>query len=152
MSYNKTEQGKTQTLRLLCFLIITLFFIHCGDSASVNPKEVKKFYSLHDFGKWENQVDDHVPRLEVDSYATQFNVLVYVLLKDSSKSHYIEKIGILDDHEKVIHEVSFGPGAQSSFTARFTLYPLPFDISGYKVYAKCNLHDLWIHPWIPEQH
>jgi desulfoferrodoxin (superoxide reductase-like protein) len=65
-------------------------------------------------------------------------------MKDSSPAHYIEKIGIMDKDKKDIAVKSIEQ--RSGFIeARFSLHPVP-DSKDIKVYAKCNLHDLWTTP------
>lgn len=120
----------------------------CGkpESEKVNMNEIQKEYTREKPGKWEKQVADHIPRIEILKTEID-NILVYVILKDASDTHYIEKIGILDDKNNILHEKSFPRGRQNSYNTWFTMNLTEYKDKELKIFAKCSQHDLWTKKW-----
>lgn len=89
---------------------------------------------------------EHIPKIEINPGKSTENVLVYVKLDNPSERHYIEVIGIMDMQGKdIVEPVRFNRVRAVSYYGRFTVESLTED---YKVYAKCNLHNLWTAPLV----
>lgn len=105
-------------------------------------------YTNENPGQWADLVSDHVPHIEVNLNKANDNVLVYVILKKPTETHYIEKIGIMDEKQKkVLAEVSFKKDHKGSYNAWMTIKPLDSArLNELKAYARCSQHDLWTAP------
>ena len=128
-------------------LAALLFVAFCDGSLSQNqdaqPRVPKKEYSAQKPAEWERYAEDHPPRIEISMLSRTENVRAFIYLKDYSETHYIESMGILDPQGKIVASQSFSRGQGKSFNARFSLNSME---EGYKVYAKCSQHDLWVTP------
>ena len=82
-----------------------------------------------------------------DEKKSKDNIKVKVLGKKFSERHYIEVIGIMDER---------GADIDTKYLQRtdkpiaiLSLSKKDYDPDKVKVFAKCNLHDLWTAPLIP---
>jgi desulfoferrodoxin (superoxide reductase-like protein) len=98
-------------------------------------------YTRENPGEWEGMENEHLPKIEVLPNESKDNVIVTVALKNPSETHYVERIGVMDAERKDIAGQSFTRNAHG-YRAVLTVYPL-HENSNFKVYVKCNLHDLW---------
>ncbi len=134
---------KTSTVLLLCYT--AFIFTGCKDDfkpqhkGPIIPKEV---YTKDAPGNWEDIADEHTPKVVIFDDGRKQNVKITVVLKKPGKNHYIEKIAIIDESKKELKAKVFSRHLKY-FEALFSLQPIP---KNAKVYAKCNLHDLWIAP------
>ncbi len=102
-------------------------------------------YTAEDPGEWAAFSESHAPRIQI----VRDVLRVDVPLQKIDRSHYIEKIGVMDAQGRdVVPAVAFPREAseKSTVSANLALSELRGDLSAYKVYAKCNLHDLWTAP------
>lgn len=106
-------------------------------------KQPKPEYTREDPDMWSGLETEHLP---VVSYYRDREPDMYVVvnLKNPGPKHYIERIGIMDENWKDIVYQDFTMNNRV-FEARFFTASLPSN-KKLKVYAKCNLHDLWTEP------
>lgn len=117
-------------------LATMLAALSCGD-ASQAPITPRAEYSAEDPGEWGAEAATHAPLVELR------DVTVYVRLpmRGAGPEHYIEKIGILDENGiDAVPPQALGPDARTNIEATL---PRPSRSGTYRVYARCNLHDLW---------
>ena len=107
----------------------------------------KAEYTLDEPGEWEGMDFEHVPKVKILP-GTKQNIQVKMVLINHDGSHYIERIGIMDENKKDLAGQSFSKNTQY-YDIKLDLYPIPKN-KNLKVYAKCNLHDLWTVPLNPE--
>ncbi|MDH5720935.1 MAG: desulfoferrodoxin family protein [Spirochaetia bacterium] len=132
----------------LLIVLVSLYAAACGGQDKPDFSETQAEYTEENPGKWADKVSDHLPKIEI-LQKQRDNVLIYVILKDASDTHYIEKIGVIDADNKILHEKSFGRGRQNSYNAWFTMNLSDYKGKELKVYAKCSRHDLWVKMWAP---
>src|SRR5687767_6337483 len=133
----------------LSMLCTAYWLVNCSESGKGGDTQPKKSeviipraeYTAEEPGEWVGKENEHLPQVEILPDEKEKNILIQVNLKSRSQDHYIERIGIMAEDKSDVDGVSFSRSS-SHHTARLTLYPVPRE-SKYKVYAKCNLHDLW---------
>lgn len=119
----------------------------CAD-AGVDAKPAKKEiivpqaeYTVEQPGEWRGIEDEHLPKISFQPNESEGNIVVHVDLKTRSPSHYLERIGIMTEDKKDLAGTAFNRNS-TDYTVRMTIHAN--QASGkIKVYAKCNLHDLW---------
>lgn len=113
-----------------------------GENDGRTPRDE---YTAEEPGEWVAFSESHAPRVTL----VRDLVRVEVPLKKIDRSHYIEKIGIMDAYGRdVVPARPFPREASDRRTVRadFEIADLRGDHEDYKIYAKCNLHDLWTAP------
>lgn len=106
-------------------------------------KQPKPEYTRDDPDMWSGLEEEHLPVVTFYN-DREPDVYVRVNLKDPGPKHYIERIGIMDENWKDIVFQDFNMNTRV-FEARFFTASLPRD-KKLRVYARCNLHDLWTEP------
>lgn len=106
-------------------------------------KQPRPEYTRDDPDMWSGLEEEHLPVVTFYNNREP-DVYVRVNFKDPGPKHYIERIGIMDENRNdiVFHDFNMNTRV---FEARFFSASLPKD-KKLKVYAKCNLHDLWTEP------
>ena len=106
----------------------------------------KKEYTVEEPGNWKDVAKEHDLTIEILRDQTKDNIVVYVPINSHSRSHYIEKVGIIDSKGRDLVSKSLSSKEPRKMVKVFlTLYPLPSE-ANIKVYAKCSKHDLWTKP------
>ena len=121
---------------------IALIFFSGGclnESENPGPRKPQDEYTLETPGRWKAQVKTHVPTFKVIENRSENNLEVSVAGHDFNQGHYIEKIGVMDKNKKDVVSRSLPRGAAPR--ARFTIDM--YNLDDYKIYVKCNMHDLW---------
>jgi desulfoferrodoxin (superoxide reductase-like protein) len=140
---------KEKYLLKTALVFSAVLLIHCkGNSERFQtdtPRTPLKEYTRDDPGEWAGKEDEHYPRLSLDSTKAENVVILVKFPIKHEPDHYIEKIGIMDSDGKDIVVKRFNPSADF-FQARFSI---PFIGKGWKAYARCSLHDLWVTPIEP---
>ena len=127
------------TGRMLCALALPALLFACGDGSQA-PLTPRAQYSAEDPGEWSAQAAAHAPLVELRGA----NLHVRVPLRGAGPEHYIEKIGILDETGRdAVAPQLLGRDLRASANIE-ALLPRPERSGNYRVYARCNLHDLWI--------
>ncbi len=111
------------------------------DNDPIKPQDV---YTRKKPANWRGKENTHLPQVVIYEGRKQ-NIVVTVPLKDPSPRHYIEKIAIYDKKNKKDLAVKVFSKHAGYFEAIFSLHPVPRG-EHIMVYAKCNLHDLWMVP------
>lgn len=97
--------------------------------------------------EWEAIANDHLPEIVFEKSKSKDNVKVKVLGKKFNERHYIEVIGLMDERKADIDIKYVERG--SNPIAILSLDLKDHDPEKIKVFAKCNLHDLWTKPLLP---
>lgn len=151
MSRKKMNMLKTIQAIIGAIIICPFLFMGCGnEELSERMKYIEKTkktdqaivpmkeYTRNVPGEWTGMEDEHIPIIIRDGN----KIVIRVNLKKPGPTHFIEKIGIMDKDKKDLAGKVFSPHSKS-FEAHFPRSVLPADLKGVKVYAKCNIHDLW---------
>lgn len=112
-------------------------------SLAISPK---KEYTKENPAEWEEVANDHLPEIEYDEKKSKDNVKIKVLGKKFSERHYIEVIGMMDERGADI-DTKYLQRADKPI-AILSLSKKDHDPGKIKVFAKCNLHDLWTAPLV----
>lgn len=112
-------------------------------SRAISPQ---KEYTKDKPAEWEAIADDHIPEIEFDEKKSKDNIKVKVLGKKFSERHYIEVIGIMDERGADI-DIKYLQ-RESKPAVILSLNKKEYDPDKIKVFAKCNLHDLWTVPLV----
>jgi desulfoferrodoxin (superoxide reductase-like protein) len=155
---NKKTNLNFLRLSLLGIILITSIF--CGaenedknekrpegsdpSSRAISPK---KEYTKDEPAEWKAIAKDHIPEIVFNSAKSKDNIKVTVLGKNFSERHYIEVIGIMDERSADIDVKYLKRGDNPA--VMLSLDTKEYDPEKIKVFAKCNLHDLWTLPLIP---
>ena len=94
-------------------------------------------YTAANPGEWSGLEKTHAPVI----VRSETRIQISVPLTDINPGHYIEKIGIMDQHKRDVVPVISLPRAKARSAA--AEFEVPPGDGPFKVYAKCNLHDLW---------
>ncbi|MBK7056933.1 MAG: hypothetical protein IPO06_02420 [Leptospiraceae bacterium] len=121
------------------------------DSSDVASRAIspQKEYTKDNPAEWESVVNDHLPEIIFNKSKSKENITVKVLGKKFSERHYIEVIGIMDEQSADLDVKYIDRGSQP--TAILSLNPRDHDPEKIKVFAKCNLHDLWTVPLVAKE-
>lgn len=90
-----------------------------------------------------------MPEIIFNKSKSKENITVKVLGKKFSERHYIEVIGIMDEHSADIDLKYIDRGSLP--TAILSLNLRDYNPENVKVFAKCNLHDLWTVPLVAKE-
>lgn len=123
----------------MSFALLAIF--GCLDPGEPGPRKPQDEYTAKKPGEWKNIAKDHLPVIKYHPMKTADNIEIFVPGNSFSESHYIEKIGIMDKEKRDVASKSFKRGERPG--AFLTLDPIPEYSENYKIYVKCNLHDLW---------
>lgn len=148
-------------IRLFLSIMITISAYSCtaenedGDEIENKPQEPaerhvispKKEYTKENPAEWKRVARDHIPEIEFDKSKSKENVKVKVQGRNFSERHYIEVIGIMDERSRDIDIKYIERGSEP--IAILTLNLKEYNPEKIKVFAKCNLHDLWTEPLVP---
>ncbi|MBK9497986.1 MAG: hypothetical protein KBF99_02305 [Leptospiraceae bacterium] len=115
-------------------------------SRSISPQ---KEYTKDKPAEWAQIANDHLPEIVFEKSKSKDNVKVKVLGRKFSERHYIEIIGLMDEHKADIDIKHFERG--NNPIAILTLNQKEHNPETVKVFAKCNLHDLWTVPLISKE-
>ena len=141
-------RGLFKTALFACF-----FMAGCQRSveSSVNtePQKPLQEYTAENPREWQKEAPSHLPhgRMNLNGDHEIFVYLEPGASGEFHKGHYIEKIGIMDQDGRTIAVKEFKPGHHSPYTASFKLPPGSY--RHYKLFSRCNLHDLWSAPFMP---
>lgn len=158
---NKKTNVKFLRLLLLVWIIL-ITSIFCGadneengqsgrpensdpSSRAISPK---KEYTKEEPAEWAEVANDHIPEIEFNKSKSKGNITVKIPGRKFSERHYIEVIGIMDERFADIDVKYLKRGDAPA--AILTLNTKDYDPEKIKVFAKCNLHDLWTVPLIPQ--
>lgn len=128
-------------------ILIIVASLNCGEKPRILPPKdadavvPRLEYSLDKPGEWVGLEAEHIPRVTINRQSKPY-ILVWVPLKNASTEHYIEKIGIMDKDRNDIALKVFSRH-EKYFEAKFLLSEIKVD-KDMKLFAKCNLHDLWV--------
>lgn len=145
-SFRYAAPGRLVSTLLSC-LAGLLMALHCGGKEDNKPHSVPNAeYSYEAPGQWIDLRDEHSPQLTYFRDRPQNNLLAYVKLKGSGQQHYIEKIGIMDMNKRdVVPFVTSEKTAEGYYQGWFTIESFRYARDQkWKLYVKCNLHDLWV--------
>lgn len=141
--------------------IITLSLTYCsGENEEPQEKGVRpassdytskaispqKEYTEDNPAEWKSVANDHLPEITFNKSKAKDNITVKVLGRNFSERHYIEVIGIMDEHSADIDIKYIERGSQP--IAILSLNLKDHEPEKIKVFVKCNLHDLWTVPLI----
>jgi desulfoferrodoxin (superoxide reductase-like protein) len=159
------KEIKYNYLRLsLALGIIVLYLLHCtGNEEEIEKAESRletsdsseksispqKEYTKANPAEWKSEVNDHLPEIIFNKSKSKENITVKVLGKKFSERHYIEVIGIMDEHSADIDLKYIDRGSLP--TAILSLNLRDYNPENVKVFAKCNLHDLWTVPLVAKE-
>ncbi|MEM4271010.1 MAG: desulfoferrodoxin family protein, partial [Candidatus Pacearchaeota archaeon] len=91
---------------------------------------------------------EHLPHIEIlNTSKTKNNIKVHVE-GNFNQTHYIEKIGIIDENKNTLDEKVIEEGEEPFVTLSLDL--TKESSKKAKVYVKCVTHDLWTAPIFPE--
>ncbi len=136
---------KTAVFPLIFLSIMLSLLLRCGDLDENARIPIPKFHTASDEGLWKNQSGTHVPLI---TFVSKNQIDVRVPMKPTKNPyHYIEAIALKDgDRQIAVKKFSFNLDEPR---ARFTL---PDPVKGnYRVIVKCNLHDMWMAPVVPNK-
>ncbi len=108
------------------------------ESSAISPQ---KEYTKDKPAEWEPIANDHLPEIIFDKSKTKDNIQIKVPGKKFTERHYIEIIGLMDEHKAEIDVKKFERG--NNPIAILTLNQKEYEPENIKVFVKCNLHDLW---------
>lgn len=165
VSYTKHKmQGRKIMNQFLIVLLLLFSLWNCGDqndptskngkdgktanallnsNQNVQPVVPKAEYTQEAPGEWQNIAKDHLIDFAYDPTSSQINIQVKGDTFD--EGHYIEKIGLMDSNKADITTRTFDRGSIPSVSFNIDS---SVDITKVKIYAKCNLHDLWTMPMV----
>ncbi len=109
----------------------------------------QKEYTADNPAEWKSVANDHLPEITFNKSKSKENITVKVLGKKFSERHYIEVIGIMDEHSADIDLKYIERGSQP--IAILSLNLKDHEPEKVKVFVKCNLHDLWTVPLIARE-
>lgn len=126
------------------FFLIVLFFIFCSQKENQNTGPIVPLpeYTEDNPREWSEIAEEHIPQLQKVFSGRRNQLYVEVPLKQSNYEHYIEKIGLLSLDGKEIAVQSLERKHRPQNFAYFD-EDLVSGMRRIKVFAKCNLHDLW---------
>ena len=116
-----------------------------------------KEYTQNNAREWSIYLPTHLPHAAEGNQRN--TVLLYVSPADEDglheedmgalpvrfgPSHYIEKIGLMDEKGKVLGVTNFGRNHRGAYSVEMELPP--GNRKKLKIFARCNLHDLWSAP------
>lgn len=124
--------------------LVILLFVACqkegGEQEIAEPTKPKDEYTKENPGEWVDVAKDHLPHVELAGKLSPNNVKVTLTGTEFNTEHYIEKIGIIDKEKNEIASKTLEKGSHEAFLT----YKYDHDtLADIKVYAKCNLHDVW---------
>ncbi|MCX7999128.1 MAG: desulfoferrodoxin family protein [Leptospiraceae bacterium] len=142
-------------MKLNIFLIFSLLIIlsYCsseneGKLSHNDPIPPQEEYTKESPGEWKGKEAEHLPQIKVlDTSKTKHNIQVHVT-GNFNQTHYIEKIGIMDENKNTLDEKEIGAGEEPFVTLSLDL--TKESSKKAKVYVKCITHDLWTAPIFPE--
>ena len=123
-------------------LLITLVWLFSCVQENQNqnqPITPQPEYTSEDAGEWEAIKQDHLPFTDVN--LKEKSIFVKVESKTFNETHYIEKIGIMNQDKVDLAVKSFNRTDKTEVAFQFKTFPE--DWKHTKIYVKCNLHDLW---------
>ncbi len=154
--------GLPVRLFVICLVLLPFCLGGCkSDQQSPPDDAVKKLYQgnkpirpLAEYTKdnpreWKNIAHEHIPKVRKSTHHGEPAILIEVPLAKANMSHYIEKIGIIDENNKDIAVVTILRQNNPKTYAYFPISQLPRG-KKLKAFAKCNLHDLWTAPIDPK--
>lgn len=140
---------KQNLIFIVLILLTGIIAVHCENSADFGEKtreqeshlEPLPEYTEKQAREWEPIKQDHLPQIWITEESGDEYLRIFVPLKDPSPSHYIEKVGLMNQKGKTLFVKEFGrsPG---KYDVKFKLQN-EWDIATSRVFVKCNLHDLW---------
>lgn len=137
---------KTNIFLLFGLLII---FLSCSSEhdeklSHNDPIPPQEEYTKESPGEWKGKETEHLPKIQVlDTSKTKNNIRISVE-GEFNQSHYIEKIGIMDENKNVLDEKTIGEGEEPFVILSLNL--TKESSKKAKVYVKCVTHDLWTAP------
>jgi len=149
---NKIMNKNTKIL----FILITILFVFtsCKNANNENNKKFvdvyktkKKIKPLKEYTRnysreWSHLSDEHIPQVSKIIDKGDTFLMIKVPLKKPSFEHYIEKIGIIDEKGKEIISKTLKRQKKPKTYVVFDINDIPQN-KKLKVFAKCNLHDMW---------
>jgi len=135
-------------------LAVLVLLLSCGGDDRID-REAKALYEsgsrikpLAEYTEenpreWKSIASEHIPIVRKTIYKGRNSVLIEVPLRRATTEHYIQRIGILDEHGKEIASTAIPRIPNPPVYAYFDFDGLPFG-KNLKAYARCNLHDTWV--------
>lgn len=129
-------------------IAICAFAIHCAGDQDDWKKADRIIpmdeYSEGDAREWEDIKKEHIPVVRKSIDQGKSALLIEVPLLQITTSHYIEKFGVMTLDGQVLESVTIERNSSPLGYAY-----IPWDKINHhrrlKAFAKCNLHDLWVH-------
>jgi desulfoferrodoxin (superoxide reductase-like protein) len=139
----------SKKLIILCFNLVLISCAANEEESASNPASragriPQKEYTLENPGEWKSIALDHIPEIQIDKARSQNNVRVKISGNQFSERHYIEVIGVMDERSHDLDLKYLKRGDQLAVVLSVNLKEQ--DASKLKVFAKCNVHDLWTIP------
>lgn len=130
-------------------LFLVLLSFNCiqenTDTTGVTPIVPQKEYTKGEPGEWESISADHIPKFEWDKTLSKNNLRIEVPGRKFNERHFIEAIGIMDER---MADLDVKILQRGDVPIAILTLDKSHDPKKIKVFAKCNLHDLWTHPII----
>lgn len=132
------------------------FSLACGKSGpdkggkKEGPLTPLKEYTVENPREWKNFTADHVPEVNQTLKNGQPALRVELPLVNTGPGHYIERVGIRNQHGKEIISQPLKRTARPKTGAVFLASKIP-QKGVLKAYGKCNLHDTWTTTFRPEK-
>lgn len=126
---------------ILLFYSVTAFTAGCGSrekEKSEGPVTPKSQYTKTAPGIWEDFAETHHPQVEITG-----STVIVSLDFINGPGHYIEKVGIMNAQKKTLTVKEYEAGKVVPVNVKFKLADTVRKQS-LQVFAKCNLHDLWV--------
>jgi desulfoferrodoxin (superoxide reductase-like protein) len=128
-------------------LFLFLLTVHCVQEESttegVSPVIPQKEYTGEEPGQWAGLANDHIPKFTFNRSLNQNNLRVEIPGRKFNERHYIEAIGIMDEK---MADIDVKILQRGDIPIAILTLDKSMDPKKVKVFAKCNLHDLWTHP------
>ena len=132
-------------------LILLFVFLSCKDSGPYEGPVEKQLplqgkynvniYNKDNAGKWNEEADDHIPIVKINTDDEHKTISVKIPLKGKTiPLHYIEAIILTDHNKRELQKKVFPRGNRSAAG----VFKLPLEYRSFVfVIVKCNLHDMW---------
>ena len=140
---NQLRLRQVASVSTFAFLLSGLAY--CDDVGDGNPRTPRAEYTAEEPGEWLAFRDTHAPRLQIQRDILKIEVPLTRITTD----HYIEKIGVMDELGRDVLEpraYAREDNSAAAVEAQFSIAGLRSERGKLRVYAKCNLHDLWTAP------
>ncbi|MGJ4744904.1 hypothetical protein ACQV5M_00960 [Leptospira sp. SA-E8] len=138
------------------FLVLSLLFvISCGISEDSRPKDPQAEYTVETPGEWAGMESKHTPKFEIESIVPGKKMLIIRTedLKYFDENHYIQRVGVYNKDKNDLVSLSLDRPMKGKFQSVNVKLDLSFPLEVKQrqmVYVRCNLHDTWVAPLLPQ--